>query len=94
MVITDNFNGIEKVITRYFPYCMTQFCLVHLIRNAKYRLSKEEYKKFREKIDMIEKADTYDQAQRMMEEIIEMVTQRHKSFGKELKKDKHKLQSL
>jgi len=90
MVITDNFSGIEKVIKGYYPLAMTQFCLVHLIRNARYRLSKEEWKIFREKIEMIEKVNRYEEADRLMEEIIEMVEKKHRSFAKEIRKDKER----
>ena len=90
MVITDNFSGLEKLIKGFFPHCMRQLCIVHLIRNAKYRVNKDEYKRFREMIERIERADSYEEAQKIMDNIIEMVSERHKSFGKELTKDKEK----
>jgi len=43
LFVTDDFSGLIKLIQGLFPLSMHQLCIVHLIRNAKLHLSKEEF---------------------------------------------------
>jgi len=85
LFITDNFPGVIKLIKGLFPLSFHQICLVHLIRNAKIHLSKEEYKWFKEKIESLERANTFDEAYSIFQKIIDNIQKKHPYFAKELR---------
>ena len=85
LFITDNFPGLIKLIKGLFPLSLHQICLVHLIRNAKLYLSKEEYKRFKEEIDTVERAKTFDEAYSIFQKIIGNIEKKHPYFAKELR---------
>ena len=85
LFITDNFPGLIKLIKGLFPLSLHQICLVHLIRNAKLYLSKEEYKRFKEEIETVERAKTFDEAYSIFQKIIGNIEKKHPYFAKELR---------
>ena len=88
--ITDNFSGLSNVIQSFFPNSFHQLCVVHLVRNAKYRLKKEVYKTFKEKMNKIVNADTFEEAKAMFEELLSEISKDHPHFAKKLRKDADK----
>ena len=61
---------------------MHQLCIVHLIRNAKLHLSKEEFVWFKERIEAIEKAEDFDTAYTEFMEMVEKLKSKHPHFTK------------
>jgi len=86
LFVTDNFPGLKKQIKGLFPMAMHQLCVVHLVRNAKLHLSKEDYKYFREEMKRIEGVGGYDEAYTAFMELVEWLKERgYKYFAKELR---------
>ena len=85
--VTDNFPGISKLIKSFFPLSMHQLCIVHLIRNAKYRLKKELYKRFREIVEMAGKAENFEEAEEIFSQGIDLIRKDHPHFAKELERN-------
>lgn len=85
LFVTDDFPGLIKLIQGLFPLSMHQLCIVHLIRNAKLHLSKEEFVWFKERIEAIEKADEFDTAYTEFIEMVEKLKSKHPHFSKHLK---------
>ncbi len=53
LFISDDFNEINKIITSFFPYSEHQLCIVHLLRNTKYKLNKNDFLLFKLTIEKI-----------------------------------------
>ena len=85
--ITDNFPGLDKIISSFFPQSLHQLCIVHMLRNAKYRLKKEIYKVFREKMNKVIAADSFEEAKALFEELLDSVSNDHPHFAKKLRRD-------
>lgn len=63
IVISDDFPGIIDTIKIAYPYADHQLCLVHLQRNVRKHLMKEEASKFNKELDKIKLVDSFDDAQ-------------------------------
>lgn len=85
MFITDNFSGLVKLIQGIFPLSFHQLCLVHMIRNAKLHLTKEDFEYFQEKIAQLERVNSYDEGYNILIEIIERLKDKYPKWIKELK---------
>ncbi len=85
--ITDNFPGLDKIISSFFPQSLHQLCIVHMLRNAKYRLKKEVYKVFKEKMDKIIRADTFEEAKALFDKLLESISRDHPHFAKKLRRE-------
>jgi len=90
MFLTDDFPGLGKVIKSFFPQSLHQLYLIHLLRNSKYRLSKEVYKRFVGIMKKIEGSESYEEARELFDELIKTVSGKHPHFGKKLKRDEEK----
>lgn len=62
-----------------------QLCVVHLLRNGKIHLTKEEYEYFYVKMEEIERVNTFEEGYNIMIEIIERLKDKHPQWAKELK---------
>ena len=87
LFVTDNFQGLTKLIKGLFPQAMHQLCIVHLMRNGKLHLKKEDYKYFIEEIKRIEKIGDYEEAYSEFIKLTEWLKEKgYKHFSKELNK--------
>ena len=85
LFVTDNFPGLTKLIRGLFPMAMHQLCIVHLIRNAKTHLKREDYRRFRREMAKIERSEDFDQAYTLFLELIEWLREKgYIHFSKEL----------
>jgi transposase-like protein len=46
LIVSDNFNGLDSAIKALFPKSEHQLCFIHMKRNLKRHLSKEDYNQF------------------------------------------------
>ena len=71
--VTDDFNGLKELIARFFPLSDHQLCLVHLKRNLKRTLEKEEFKEANRLLRRIYESDTREEALNYWEKLLEVV---------------------
>ena len=50
LIVSDDFPGIPKAIETLFPYTDHQLCLVHLQRNVKNQMNKEDLQTFNKEL--------------------------------------------
>ena len=53
LIVSDDFPGITKAIETLFPYTDHQLCLVHLQRNARNQMDKEDSQVFNKELKNI-----------------------------------------
>jgi putative transposase len=62
MLITDDFSGLNKMVSSLLPGCDHQLCLVHLMRNLKKNLSPKLYEEFGSLLQEIYLCGSFDAA--------------------------------
>jgi len=62
MLITDDFSGLNKMVSGLLPKCDHQLCLVHLMRNLKKNLSQKLYEEFGQLLQEIYLAGSFEAA--------------------------------
>ena len=86
LFVTDNFSGLTKLIKGKFKMSMHQLCVVHLVRNARLHLKKEDYKYFREEMKRIEGLGSFEEAYTAFMELVEWLRERgYVHFSRELR---------
>jgi len=86
LIVTDNFPGVTKLVRGIFPMAWHQLCIVHLIRNGKYHLTREGYRRFREELRRVERASDFDSAYTIFMEIIEWLKGESPYFAERLRR--------
>lgn len=82
MLITDDFTGLNKLISSLLPGVDHQLCLVHLIRNLKKNLSKEIYEEFGSLLQEIYLCPSFESAySRLTKFIEEKIKPENKTYG-------------
>ena len=86
LFITDNFKGLVNLIQNLFPQSHHQLCIVHLLRNAKYNLSKKLFKDFRENLMLIQNASSLEEARSILQKTIDLIKSYNKNFADSIQK--------
>ena len=84
--VTDDFQGLKKLIQAFFPHSDHQLCLVHLLRNAKRMLAPEDYSMLKETFQKIMCCKSFDEAYSLLLEACEKLKANYGYFAKALKK--------
>lgn len=86
MLTTDDFSGLNKMISSLLPNCDHQLCLVHLMRNAKKNFDNKVYELFIQFISKIYLSGSFDDAYDKFNKFIdETIEKDHKSYAKYLR---------
>ncbi|HLD41743.1 MAG TPA: IS256 family transposase [archaeon] len=88
MFITDDFGGITDITSTLFNNSDHQLCIVHLLRNTKKYLSEKDRQIFMDAIDTIKRADDFDAACSMFEELCKKFEEKAPDFVANLRKKK------
>ena len=80
MVVSDNFPGLSEAIEVYFPKALHQLCLVHLKRNIRNHMTREDARELLEKLDAALLLQDYDEAMQVMSEALEKYRSKYKRF--------------
>ncbi|HHW19521.1 transposase, partial [Thermodesulfovibrio thiophilus] len=69
VIVSDDFPGLTQAIKALFPDTDHQLCFVHMQRNIKKNMSKQDAKQFYEELTLIKRLDDYDRAVLKFEEL-------------------------
>ena len=69
VIVSDDFPGLTQAIKALFPDTDHQLCFVHMQRNVKKNMSKQDAKQFYEELTLIKRLDDYDRAVLKFEEL-------------------------
>jgi transposase-like protein len=88
IVVQDDFSGLLNVVKGFFPTADHQLCVVHMARNAKSHLSKEDNTEFQLRLRTLKACWDEDKASSQFEELSERFENDYPSFIAELRKKK------
>ena len=86
IVIHDDFSGLLGVTKGMFPNSDIQLCTVHMLRNAKTHLNKEDASEFTKRFRSIKTAWSAEVAASQFEELCDRFEKSSPAFVKELRK--------
>ena len=62
IIVSDDFSGLTEAIKTLFPKTDHQLCYIHLQRNVKRNMSKQDAKEFNKKLSQVRLLDDFDKA--------------------------------
>ena len=80
MFITDDFSGLNKLLSQMLPNTDHQLCLVHLMRNLKGNLDKNLYEEFSNLMQEIYLCPSFESAYSKLSSFIEEKVKKDHSF--------------
>ena len=88
IVVQDDFSGLLNLVKGLFPTADHQLCIVHLARNAKSHLSKDDNAEFQLRLRTLKACWDEDKASAQFEELCERFDNDYPTFIAELRKKK------
>ena len=62
IIVSDDFSGLSEAIKTLYPRADHQLCYIHMQRNVKKNMSKEDAKEFNRELSRIRKSKDFEQA--------------------------------
>lgn len=90
LIASDDFPGIPDAIKTLFPKADHQLCFVHLQRNIKKNMSKEDYKTFKNSLFTISHSNDFDSAVSEFSKLCEKFKDKYPSFISHIFNNKEK----
>jgi len=88
-IITDNFNGLDDVISKLYPLAYRQLCMVHFSRNLHRNLSKANAKEAMRLWRQIKEARNFDEGENYFHKLIELVKIEKPDMASQMAKQKN-----
>jgi len=91
VIVSDDFPGLSHAIKNLFPQTDHQLCFLHMQRNIKKNMSKQDAKQFYEELSLIKKINDYEKAVMKFEELCKAYEKKYPAYIKGLlnKKDNY-----
>jgi len=86
LVVQDDFSGLLGVVKGFFPKADVQLCIVHMQRNAKSHLGKDDAAEFQKRVRCIKAAWDKDVGAGQFEQLCDRFAGAYPSFISELRK--------
>jgi transposase-like protein len=81
LIVSDDFPGISKAIETLFPYTDHQLCLVHLQRNVKSQMDKEDSQVFNKELKNIkENSLDYEDGLEKLDDLCDRFKSKYPNF--------------
>lgn len=84
ILVSDDFSGLHQAIKQLFPLTDHQLCLVHLQRNIRKNMSKNDAKIFNQELIKIKLAQDYETALAEFEKLCERFEKKYPAYIKML----------
>jgi putative transposase len=91
VIVSDDFPGLTQAIGNLFPQTDHQLCFLHMQRNIKKNMSKQDAKQFYEELSLIKKINDYEKAIVKFEDLCKSYEKKYPPYIKGLlnKKDNY-----
>ncbi len=91
VIVSDDFSGLSLAIGNLFPQTDHQLCLLHMQRNIKKNMSRQDAKQFYEELALIKRIQDYEKALIKFEELCKSYEKKYPAYIKGLlnKKDSY-----
>lgn len=83
--ITDDFPGLRGVLRKLFPEAHHQLCFTHFRRNLRNELSRDLYRKVKEKMEKVKVAEDAEEGKALVEEIARLVEKEKPKMAKQIR---------
>ncbi|WP_281340508.1 transposase [Sulfurihydrogenibium sp. YO3AOP1] len=91
LIVSDDFPGISKAIETLFPYTDHQLCLVHLQRNVRNQMDKEDSQVFNKELKNIkENSLDYEDGLEKLDDLCSRFKSKYPSFIKHIQSNKER----
>ena len=90
VIVSDDFPGLSHAIKNLFPQTDHQLCFLHMQRNIKKNMSKQDAKQFYEELSLIKKINDYEKAVMKFEELCKAYEKKYPAYIKGLLNKKNK----
>lgn len=90
LTVQDDFSGLDKIIEAFFPNTQVQLCTVHMLRNARAHMSKEDANLFVQQFRTTRHAWNIDQGRHQFEETCQSWREKYPTFMDYLLKKRDK----
>jgi len=88
LVVSDDFSGLADAIKVLFPKSEHQLCFVHMQRNVKRHMSKEDARLFNNQLSILRRQSNYEDVLSKFIQLCEQYINKYPHFIKSLKKKK------
>jgi len=84
LIVSDDFSGLKEAITALFPKAKHQLCFIHMQRNIKRNMGKEDAKNFNEELSLIRKDKDQESAIKRFENLCNNYHNKYKTYIQKL----------
>ena len=84
LFVTDDFQGLRKILKKFYPLSDHQLCIVHLMRNLKKQFGREIYREAKRLLRKIMESLTIEEAEGHWERFIELLKSVNSKYAREL----------
>lgn len=91
IVCIDNLKGFAEAIETIYPEAEVQTCVIHQIRNSLRYVSHKDKKAVMKDLKLIYQADTLDQAERALEQFVQIWSEKYPIVTQSWQKNWHRL---
>jgi len=89
LIVSDNFSGLSAAIKSLFPKSDHQLCYVHMQRNVRRNMSKEDAREFNNQLSILRKKKDFDSIVAEFEKLCHEYIKKYMHFIKGLLKNKN-----
>lgn len=88
LIVSDDFSGLGSAISALFPDTDHQLCLIHMQRNLKKNMNREDVRLFNEELEIIKRMNDFDKAVTRFEELCKRFEKKYPAYIRSLVKKK------
>ncbi|MGC9091611.1 MAG: IS256 family transposase [Fervidicoccaceae archaeon] len=84
LIVSDDFSGLTEAIKTLFPLTDHQLCFLHLQRNVRRNMGKEDARLFNRELENIRLSQDYEEAQKRFEQLCQHYQSKYPTFIKNI----------
>lgn len=84
LIVSDDFSGLSSTVKALFPNTDHQLCMIHMQRNIKRNMSKEDVKAFYEELMVIKRLNDFERAVVRFEELCKRFEKKYPAYIRSL----------
>ncbi len=82
LIVSDDFSGLTSAVKALFPHTDHQLCFIHMTRNIKRNMSREDSRTFYEELEQIKLIKDFDKAVLRFEELCKRFEKKYPAYMK------------
>jgi transposase-like protein len=80
IIVSDDFSGMREAVKEVFPESKHQLCYVHLMRNIRRNLSRDDASEFMKELKLIKEVSNYEEGSKRFIELCERFTEKYQKY--------------